>query len=284
MDQRFIDLYDAYTHGAIERRAFFDRLAQVAGGVTAASALFAALRNEYAVAETVAEDDPRLVVETVAYGGTGSSGYLVRTKEGGKRGAVIVIHENRGLNAHIKDVTRRVALDGYLALGVDLLAVSGGTPADEDKAREAIGKLDAADTLVKLKAAVGYLAAHELGNGRVGAVGFCWGGGTVNRLAAAGAGLHAGVAYYGRTLPPAEVPQLEAPLLLHYAGKDERINATIPEFEQALKTAGKPYELFVYEGANHAFNNDTSAARYDEAAAKLAWGRTLEFFKKHLAR
>lgn len=284
MDQRFIDLYDAYTHGAIERRAFFDRLAQVAGGVTAATALFAALRNEYAVAETVPEDDPRLVVETVAYGGAGSSGYLVRTKEGGKRGTVIVIHENRGLNAHIKDVTRRVALDGYLALGVDLLAVSGGTPADEDQAREAIGKLDAADTLVKLKAAVAYLAAHELGNGRVGAVGFCWGGGTVNRLAAAGAGLHAGVAYYGRTLPAAVVPQLAAPLLLHYAGKDERINATIPAFEQALKAAGKAYELHVYDGVNHAFNNDTSAARYDEAAAKLAWRRTLEFFKKHLAR
>lgn len=283
MDQRFIDLYDAYTHGAIERRAFFDRLAQVAGGVTAASALFAALRNEYAVAETVAEDDPRLVAETVTYGGAGSSGYLVRTKEGGKRGAVIVIHENRGLNAHIKDVTRRVALDGYLALGVDLLAVSGGTPADEDQARDAIGKLDPADTLVRLKAAVVYLTAHELGNGRVGAVGFCWGGGTVNRLAAAGAGLHAGVAYYGRTLAAAEVPQLSAPLLLQYAGKDERINASIPEFEQALKAAGKPYELHVYAGVNHAFNNDTSAARYDEAAAKLAWGRTLEFFKKHLA-
>ncbi|MCL4821996.1 MAG: dienelactone hydrolase family protein [Vicinamibacteria bacterium] len=283
MDQELIDLYDAYTHGAIERRAFFDRLAKVAGGTTAAAALFTALRNDYAHAQTVAEDDARLASETVAYGGPGTSGYLVRTKEGGKRGAVIVIHENRGLNAHIRDVTRRVALEGYLALGVDLLAVSGGTPADEDQAREAIGKLDAADTLAKLSSAVAFLAKHELGNGRVGAVGFCWGGGTVNRLAAAGAGLHAGVAYYGRTLPVAEVPNLEAPLLLHYAGKDERINATIPEFEQALKAAGKTYELHLYEGVNHAFNNDTSAARYDEAAAKLAWSRTLAFFRKHLA-
>jgi carboxymethylenebutenolidase len=196
---------------------------------------------------------------------------------------VIVIHENRGLNAHIKDVARRVALEGYLALAPDLLSSAGGTPADEDKARELIGGLEPAATLARLVAAVSFLAGHPESTGRVGAVGFCWGGGMVNQLAAAGSPLAAGVAYYGRQLPAAEVPRIQAPLLLHYAEHDERINAGIAEYEAALKAHGKAYELHTYAGAQHAFNNDTNAARYDAAAARLAWDRTLAFLKRHLA-
>jgi carboxymethylenebutenolidase len=199
-----------------------------------------------------------------------------------KRPAVIVIHENRGLNAHIRDVARRLAVEGFLALAPDMLSGAGGTPADEDRAREMIGALDAGATLAGLAAAVPFLLAHAESNGKVGAVGFCWGGGMANQLAAAGTPLVAAVAYYGRQLPAADVPKVSAALLLHYAGLDQRINAGIAEYETALKANGKPYELHLYEGANHAFNNDTNAARYDKAAAELAWGRTMAFLRKHL--
>jgi len=286
MDQRIIDLYDAYTHGGLARRDFMDRLAQMAGGAAAAAALLGVLQNDYARAAVVAEDDPRLATETVAYEAAGGkvSGYLARLKGGAKRPAVIVIHENRGLNPHIKDVARRLAIDGFLALGVDALSPLGGTPADEDKAREMIGKLDRDETLARYAAAVPLLATRPESNGKVGAVGFCWGGGMANRLAAAGTPLAASVAYYGMPLPAEEVPKITAPLLLHYAGLDERINAGIPAFEEALKKNKKPYELHMYPGANHAFNNDTNAARYDKEAADLAWGRTISFLKKHLTQ
>ncbi len=285
MDQRIIDLYDAYTHGGLDRRDFIDRLAQLAGGAAAAALLLAVLQNDYARAAVIAEDDPRLATESVTYEAAGSKvgGYLARLKGGTKRPAVIVIHENRGLNPHIRDVARRLAVDGFLALAVDALSPLGGTPADEDKAREMIGTLDRAETLARYAAAVPFLATRPESNGKVGAVGFCWGGGMANRLAAAGTPLAASVAYYGMPLPTEEVPRITAPLLLHYAGLDERINAAVPAYEEALKKNGKPYELHMYPGANHAFNNDTNAARYDKGAAELAWGRTAAFLKRHLA-
>jgi carboxymethylenebutenolidase len=277
-------LYDAYTHGSLDRRSFLDRLALLAGGPTAAAALLGVLQNDYALAGTIADDDPRLATGAAGYdvAGTRVSGYLARRKGAAKRPAVIVIHENRGVNPHIKDVARRLAVDGFLAFAMDALSPLGGTPADEDEARERIGKLDHADTLARFAAAVPFLAAHPESSGKVGAVGFCWGGAMANRLAAAGTSLAASVAYYGMPLPAEEVPKVTAALLLHYAGLDERINAGMPAYEAALKANGKTYEQYVYEGANHAFNNDTNTARYDKGAADLAWGRTIAFLKRHL--
>jgi carboxymethylenebutenolidase len=284
MDQRIIDLYDRFTHGALSRREFLDRLARLAGGSAAALALLPLLQNDYARAAVVSEDDERLTTQTVEYAAAGSpvAGYLAHLKGETKRPGVIVIHENRGLNLHIRDVARRFALDGFLALAPDMLSPVGGTPADEDKAREMFRSLDVAETVARLAAAVTYLGGHPLSTGRVGAVGFCWGGGMANRLAAAGTALAASVAYYGAQPPADQVPKISAPLLLHYAGLDERINTGIAAFEEALKANGKLYEMHTYEGVNHAFNNDTSPTRYDKAAADLAWGRTVEFLRKHL--
>lgn len=283
MDQRIVDLYDAYTHGVLERRVFLDRLSQAAGGAAAAAALLPLLQNDYALAETVPPSDARLSAGSVEFGQPATSGYLARPAGGGQHPAVIVIHENRGLNAHIKDVARRVALEGYLALAPDLLTGSGGTPADEDKARDLVGALDPATTLARLVAAVEWLARHAQSTGKVGTVGFCWGGAMANQLAAAGSPLAAAVAYYGRQLADAEVPRVSAALLLHYAEHDERVNAGIAAYEAALKAHAKTYELHRYPGTQHAFNNDTNAARYDAAAARLAWERTLAFLKRHLA-
>ena len=283
MDQRIIDLFDRYTHGGMSRRAFLDRLATVAGGAAAATALLPLLENNYAQAQTVAETDPRISTETVEIPGVpGLKGYLARPRSGGKHAGVIVIHENRGLNPHIRDVTRRTATDGFLALGVDYLSPMGGTPENEDQAREMIGKLKPEDVIASGRAALAYLEGRPDSTGRVGAVGFCWGGGAVGDLAAAEPKLDAGVAYYGRQPSADKVGNIQAPLLLHYASLDERINAGIPAFEAALKAAGKAHEIHLYEGANHAFNNDTNAARYDKAAADLAWRRTIAFFRKHL--
>ena len=285
MDQRIIDLYDLYTHGGMNRRSFLDRLAALAGSTAAASALLPVLQNNYALAQTVPESDPRIVAETVDIPGvTGLKGYLVRPKAGGERlPAVIVIHENRGLNPHIRDVTRRMATEGFLALGLDYLSPTGGTPADEEKGREMIGQLKQPDVIASGKAAVAYLKGHPNGNGKVGAVGFCWGGGAVNNLAVNEPDLNAGVAYYGGQPKAEDVPKIRAALMLHYASLDERINAGIPAYEAALKGAGKPYEIHMYEGANHAFNNDTNAARYDKKAADLAWSRTVAWLKKYVA-
>jgi carboxymethylenebutenolidase len=284
VDQSYIDLYDEFTHGTMSRREFMDRLAKAAGGATAAAALVPILQNNYAEAGTVPEDDPRLVTELATYevDGTTMSGYLARLTGDGPWPGVVVIHENRGLNPHIKDVTRRMALEGFLAFAPDALAPVGGTPADEDRAREMIYELDAGATVRRLAAAVPFLAAHPLGTGTVGAVGFCWGGGMVNELAAAGTGLAAGVPYYGRQLDTERVPEISAPLCLHYAGIDERINAGIDAYVGALKANHTTFEIFIYEGANHAFNNDTNAARYDREAAELAWSRSIAFLRKHL--
>lgn len=284
LKQEWIELYDQFTHGTMSRRDFTDRLAKLAGGAAAAAALVPLLQNNYAEAGIVPEDDPRLTVELATYevGGTTMSGYLARPKDDGKRPGVVVIHENRGLNPHIKDVARRMALEGFLAFAPDALAPVGGTPADEDMAREMIYELDAEATVKRLAAAVPFLAGHPLSTGKVGAVGFCWGGGMVNELAAAGVGLAAGVPYYGRQLPAERVPEIGAPLCLQYAGLDERINAGIAEFVAALEANDVVFELHMYEGANHAFNNDTNAARYDKDAADLAWGRTVDFLQRQL--
>ncbi len=286
MDQRIIDLYDNFTHDRIDRRTFMERLTVLAGSTAAATALLPVLSNDYAKAAIVAPDDPRLVIERITYpapDGGAVKGYMARPAQGaGKRPAVIVVHENRGLNPHIEDVTRRMGLEGFVAFAPDMLSLDGGTPTNEDQAREMIGKLDAQKTIARLAAAVPFLAQFPASTGAVGAIGFCWGGGMVNQLAAASDQLKAAVAYYGRQLPADKVPAIKGAVMLHYAGLDQGINAGIPAYEEALKKAGTTYELFMYEGANHAFNNDTNAPRYNKEAADLAWKRTVEFLKKHL--
>ena len=285
MDQKYIDLFDEFTHGTMSRRGFMERLARLAGGAAAAAALVPILQNNYAEAGIVPEEDERLVTETATYDVDGKtmSGYLAKLKGGGKRPGVIVIHENRGLNPHIKDVARRMALEGFLAFAPDALSPVGGTPEDQDRAREMIYELDRDATVARMVAAVPFIAGHAESTGMVGAIGFCWGGGMVNTLAAAGTSLAAGVPYYGRQIPVEEVPKISAPLCLQYAGLDKRINAGIDEYVAALKANDKDFEIHIYEGANHAFNNDTNEARYDKAAADLAWGRTVGFLKEHLA-
>ena len=281
MEQKIIDLFDRYTHGGLNRRDFLERLTLLAGSTAAATALLPALENNYAHAEVVPENDPDIVTEMVEIA-PGIKGYLVRPKAAGTYPAVLVIHENRGLNPHIKDVTRRVAKEGFIAFGADYLTPLGGTPADEDKAREMFKELKPDAVVAFSTAAVDALAKIQGGNGKVGAVGFCWGGGAVNALAVTGdPNLKAGVSYYGMQ-PKDGVAKITAPLMLHYASLDERINAGIKDYEAALTADGKVFEAFVYDGVNHAFNNDTNAARYNKEAADLAWGRTIGFFRKYL--
>ncbi|MCX5515645.1 carboxymethylenebutenolidase [Kaistia algarum] len=282
-----IRLYDEYTHLTLDRRGFLDKLTRLVGSSAAAAAIVPMLSASKAQAAIIAADDARISAEKVGFPGPGGitiSGYLARpANAGGKLPAVLVIHENRGLNPHLEDVARRFAADGFIALAVDLLSRSGGTPTDEDVARQKIGELDPALTIADAVAALEYLKTAPGSNGRVGAVGFCWGGGLVNRLAVATPDLVAGVAYYGMQVPAADVPKIKAKLMLHYAGLDDRINAGIPAYEAALKSTGVDYQIFVYDGVNHAFNNDTSTARYDAAAAKLAWSRTIDFLKQNLS-
>jgi carboxymethylenebutenolidase len=282
MEQKIIDLFDRYTHGGMNRRDFLERLTLLAGSTAAATALLPALENNYAQAGVVPENDPDIVAETAEIA-PGIKGYLVRPKAAGTYPVVLVIHENRGLNPHIKDVTRRMAKEGFIAFGADYLTPLGGTPADEEKAREMFKELKPEEVVAFSRGAAAALAKIDGGNGKVGAVGFCWGGGAVNALAVTGdPNLKAGVAYYGMQ-PKDGVANIAAPLMLHYASLDERINAGIKDYEAALKADGKAFELFVYDGVNHAFNNDTNAARYNKAAADTAWGRTIGFFKKYLA-
>ncbi|MBS1598554.1 MAG: dienelactone hydrolase family protein [Bacteroidetes bacterium] len=284
MDQQIINLFDEYTHKPLTRDEFIRRLAKITGSVTAAMAVLPMLEVNYASAETVTKSDDRLLIENITYPGDGCTmkGYLARPKENAKYGAVVVIHENRGLNPHIEDVTRRAALAGYLALAPDALSPDGGTPTDEDKARDMIGKLDATKNQNNFIKAFDYLKTRPDFNGKAGCVGFCWGGGMANQLAVNVPDLKAAVAFYGRQPDAADVPKIKAAVQLHYGGLDERINAGIPAYEEALKKAGTKYELYVYEGANHAFHNDTAPTRYNEAAAKLAWQRTLKFFGETL--
>lgn len=284
--QAMIDAYDDYTHLTLDRRGFMEKLTKLAGSSAAAVAIVPLLAANKAGAAMVEETDERLTSEDITYPGAGGEmkGYLVVPKDtAGPLPAVIVIHENRGLNAHIRDVARRMALEGFVALAPDFLSPLGGTPENEDQAREMFSRLDMAATVANGEATRAFLSADDRTNGKVGAIGFCWGGGLVNRLAIASPELGAAVAYYGSQPPADQVASIRAPLMLHYAGLDERINAGIDAYKAALDANGKTYELHVYEGVNHAFNNDTSAARYDKAAADLAWSRTVEFLKKNLA-
>jgi carboxymethylenebutenolidase len=284
MDQRVINLYDIFTHGGMSRRDFLDRLTGLTGSAAAAAAILPLLRNNDAQAAIVAADDPRLVAERVAYDSPKGkiNGYMVRPTAKGKRAAIIVIQENRGLNPHIEDVARRLAVEGFLVLAPDLLSVSGGTPPDEDKARELHAKTDPKDITAAAVAAVPFVLTRPESNGNVGVVGFCFGGGVANHMAAENPELKAVVAYYGLQIPADQVPAIRAPLLLHYAELDERVNAGIAAYESALKANGKRYKIFMYPGVNHAFNNDTGGARYNKEAADLAWERTLAFFKENL--
>ncbi|MBU2328364.1 MAG: dienelactone hydrolase family protein [Alphaproteobacteria bacterium] len=284
--QAMIDAYDEYTHLSLDRRGFMQKLTALAGSGAAAAAVMPMLAASKASAAMVEETDARLDVADVTYPGAAGEmkGYLAIPKDAAdKLPAVIVIHENRGLNPHIRDVARRMALEGFVALAPDFLSPNGGTPANEDEARAMFQSLDMDGATANGEATRAFLSGHEKTNGKVGAIGFCWGGGMVNRMAVASPELGAGVAYYGSQAPADQVPSIEAPLMLHYASLDERINAGIDAYKAALDANGKTYELHMYDGVNHAFNNDTSAARYDKAAADLAWSRTIEFLKKNLA-
>jgi carboxymethylenebutenolidase len=281
-----LSLFDQYVHGSIDRRTFLARAARFAVAGMSASALLDALEPRFAEAQQVAGDDPRLEARTVELDsprGHGKvRGYLVLpAKAKGKLPGILVVHENRGLNPHIEDIARRIALDGYVALAPDALTPLGGYPGDEDEARALFAKLDQAKTREDFVAALEHLAARPECNGKVGAVGFCWGGGIVNFLATRARRLAAAVPFYGAQPPAEDVAKIRAPLLIHYAEKDDRINAGIPTFRRALDANGVRYQLFTYPGTQHGFNNDTTP-RYDEDAAKLAWKRTMDFFAQHL--
>jgi carboxymethylenebutenolidase len=283
--QEMIKAYDDYTHLTLDRRGFMEKLSKLAGSGAAAAAIAPMLMSNNAKAQTVPPDDSRLKIEEVTYPGPAGDvkGYLAMPANAeGKLPAVIVVHENRGLTPHIKDVTRRMALEGFVALGVDLLSRDGGTPENEDEARAMFDKIDRAGLVPDAVAAIAYLQSYPASNGNVGAIGFCFGGGIVNQMAINGPDLKAGVAYYGNQ-PKEGVDKIKAKLMLHYAGLDERIGAGIADYEAALKAAGVDYQLFMYDNVNHAFNNDTSDARYNKEAADLAWSRTVDFLKEALA-
>jgi carboxymethylenebutenolidase len=283
--QEMIRAYDDYTHLTLDRRGFMEKLTKLAGSGAAAAAIAPLLMSNYAKAQIVAPDDPRLKIEEISYPGPAGEvmGYLAMPADAsGELPAVIVVHENRGLNPHIKDVTRRLALEGFVALGIDLLSRKGGTPATDEAAAAMFQDIDRAALVPDAVAAIAYLQGLPATNGKVGAIGFCFGGGIVNQMAVASPDLVAAVAYYGGQPAAEDVPKIKAKLLLHYGGLDERINAGIAAYEAALKAAGVDYQIYVYEGANHAFNNDTSEARYDKDAATLAWSRTVDFLKEAL--
>jgi carboxymethylenebutenolidase len=282
MDQQIINLYDEYTHKPLGRNEFLKRLALLAGGTVAAMSLLPILENNYANAAITSNDD--LFTEYITYPGVPNEmkAYVARPKEIKRYPAIIVIHENRGLNEYIEDVARRAATEGYLAIAPNALAPLGKTPANEDEARTFFQELKPEDSLKNFLNVFDYLDTRKDYNGSVGCVGFCWGGGMSNKLAVNVPSLKAAVAFYGAQPVAEDVPKIKAAVQLHYAGLDERINAGIPAYEEALKKNNTRYELYMYEGVNHAFHNNTSASRYNEAAATLAWKRTIEFFRKYL--
>ena len=285
-DQELWDLFDKYVHGDIDRRGFLDRAAKFAVGGMTAAALLDALNPKFAEAQQVAKDDKRLNAEYVEYQspqGTGTMrGYLARAADNkAKLPAILVVHENRGLNPHIEDITRRLALDKFLAFAPDALAPLGGYPGEEDKARALFQKLDQTKTREDFVAAVDFLKKHPESTGKVGVVGFCYGGAIANMLATRVPDLGGAVPFYGRQPAAEDVPKIKAPLLIHYAENDQGVNAGWPAYEEALKANKVTYTAHIYPGTQHGFNNDTTP-RYDEAAAKLAWQRTLDFFNKHL--
>jgi carboxymethylenebutenolidase len=282
--QEMINLYDEFTHKTNDRAGFMRRLTELVGTSEAAQAIAAMIGASASAASIVPENDSRLKTQNVTFGDQ-ITGYLAwPASASGKLPAVMVVHENRGLVPHIKDVARRLALEGFLVLAPDFLSPLGGTPEYEDKGRDMIGKLEAPKVTANAVDAVRWLKSHEKSNGKVGAVGFCWGGGVVNRTAvAAGSDLTAAVPYYGAQPPAENASKIKAEMLLHYAGEDERINAGIPAYKDALAAAGVKHEIHQYPGAQHAFNNDTTAARYNKDAAETAWGRTIAMLKRTLA-
>ncbi len=285
-DQGLLDLFDQYVHGGIDRRTFLDRAGRFAVGGMTAGMLLDALNPKFAEAQQVPENDPAIRIETVEYAsprGTGTmKGYFVQpARRSGKLPGILVVHENRGLNPHIKDIARRLARDNFVAFAPDALTPLGGYPGDEDKARELFSKLDQARTREDFLAAAEHLKKRPECTGKIGVVGFCYGGGVVNMLATRLPDLGAAVPFYGNQPAAEEVAQIKAPLLIHYAEKDDRINAGWPAYEAALKANHVRYTMFQYPGTQHGFNNDTTP-RYDEAAAKLAWQRTIDFFNKNL--
>jgi carboxymethylenebutenolidase len=287
VDSRIIELYNEYVHSALPRREFLTRLANIAGGVVAATTLLAVLEPNYAQARQTEPDDKRLKTERIEFNGPNGpvKAYTAVSRKVGKRDkipGVLVIHENRGLNEHIEDITRRVALEGYFAVAPDGLSVAGGAPADQDAARDLFAKTDGARISGDILAAVPYMAADYSASGKLGVVGFCYGGGLALRAAVETVGVDAAVAFYGQQLSAENTKRLKVPVMLHYAGTDDRINAGIADFRAALDTVGVPYSINMYPGTQHGFNNDSTAARYNEAAAKLAWHRTIDFFDTYL--
>lgn len=285
IDRRVFDLYDEYCHGGMDRRTFLSRAAAVTvGGLAMAQALL----PRYAQAQTISFTDDRIKATYVTYpspGGTSGTmrGYLVQPKGNGPFPVVLVVHENRGLNPYIEDVARRAATEGFLALAPDGLFPVGGYPGNDDDGRTLQAKLDQAKLRIDMANSARFLKSHALSTGKLGVTGFCWGGGATNYLAAAlGAEMNAGVPFYGPAAETASVPNIKAPLLVQYAETDERINAMWPAYEAALKANGVPYEMFIYPGTQHGFHNN-STPRYNEAQAKIAWERTIAFFKKNLA-
>lgn len=284
-----LDLFDAYVHGGLSRRSFLDRAARHVGGIAAAAATLSALSPDFANATVVQPDDKRIKTSRVDVASPAGSGtiraYIARPAKASKRarkGVVLVVHENRGLNPHIEDITRRLAIDGFIAVAPDALTALGGYPGTEDKARELFGKLDQTKIRPDFEAAAAYAQALPESNGKLGAVGFCYGGGVVNYLATKVPGLRAAVPFYGPPAPMDAIATIDAELLIQLAGNDARINGLYPPFEAALKVAGKTYAAHVYPAVEHGFNNDTTP-RFNKAAADLAWSRTLELFKRRLS-
>ena len=283
MSPKIHDLYEEYARGAMDRRQFLGKLAMLAGGTAAAAAMLPALESGRAKAQVVPKDDPRLETGYIKYPGANGEvrAYSARPKGGAKLAGVIVIHENRGLNPHTEDVARRAALEGFMAIAPDALSPFGGTPENPDEARPLFQKLDRDANTKNFVAAVAYLKTHPQATGKVGCMGFCWGGGITNQVAVNAPDLVAAVPFYGSQPAPEDVPKIKAAMLIHYAGDDQRINAGIPAFEEALKKAGVDYKIYMYEGAGHAFMNDTGT-RYHKEAAELAWQRTVAFLKEKL--
>ena len=284
MDQKIINLYDEYTHKPLTREVFIQRLVKLTGSTAAAMSLLPLLEVNYAHAETLSAQDGRLETGHITYQGEDAEmkGYLARPKGNKRLGGVIVIHENRGLNPHIEDVTRRMALEGFVALAPDALSPLGGTPQDEDKARDMFQQLDNTKTIKSFALAFDYLDGRKDCNGKFGCIGFCWGGAMANNLAVSVPQLRVAIPFYGRQPALEEVPKIKATMQLHYAEMDERINAGIAAYEEALKKAGKDYEIFMYKGAQHAFHNDTAPTRYNAEAARLAWTRAVDVLSKKL--
>ena len=285
MDPKIAGLYEEFQRGVLDRRDFLSKLARLAGGTAAAAALLPLLEGPSEASQLVPKDDPGLRTEYIKYAGaTGDiRAYSARPKDAKKRPGVIVIHENRGLNPHIEDVARRVAKEGYLALAPDALSPLGGTPPNPDEARPLFQKLDSEATIKNFVAAVNYLKTDPQSTGKVACMGFCWGGGMTNQVAVHSPDLAAAVPFYGMQPAPEDVPKIKAAMLIHYAGNDERIDAGIPAFEEALKKSSIDYKIFMYPGAEHSFFNDTNPVpRYNKEAAELAWKRTLDFYREKL--